>query len=55
MNTYQEAKTEAADDIDDNGNGSEFNVAEVASKGLSDDVHREAKEAAEDGGANYVP
>jgi hypothetical protein len=52
---YQEAKTEAVDDIDDYGNGSELTVAEVSSKCLSDEVHRQAKDAAEDGGGNYVP
>lgn len=53
--TYKEAKIEANDDGIGDGNGSELNVTKVTGKGLSNDVHGERCDAAENRGTNYVP
>lgn len=53
--TYQEAKIEADDDGVGNGDGSEFDLTEVAGEGLSYDIHGVGGDAAEDGGAHYLP
>lgn len=53
--TYQEAKIEADDDGVGNGDGSEFDLTEVAGEGLSYDIHGVGGDAAENGGAHYLP
>lgn len=53
--TYEETKIEANDDSVGDGNGGELNFTEVTGEGLSDDVHGEGGDAAEDGGAHDEP
>lgn len=55
MSKYQEAEVEADDDVIGDGDGGELEVAEVAGEGLGDDEHGIGGDAAEDGGAHYVP
>lgn len=52
---YQETEIEADDDIDGYGKGSEFDVAEVATKGYRDDINGETNDAAEYCRAHNVP
>ncbi|GER47156.1 seven transmembrane MLO family protein, partial [Striga asiatica] len=51
--TRQHAETH--DDVAGDGHGGEFEVAEVAGKGLSDDEHGIGGDAADDGGAHHAP
>lgn len=52
---YQEAEIEADNDSVGYGDGGELDVAEVAGKGLCDNVHGEGSDTAEDGRSDYVP
>ena len=55
MIDYQKAELEANDDSVGYGDGSEFNLTEMTSKGLCDDVHRVGRNTAEYSRTNDAP
>lgn len=52
---YQEAKIETINDADEDGNGGEFGVAEVADECLSDAIVRVSRESTDYGRTDYAP
>lgn len=52
---YHETETDGNDNGSDDGDGGEVEVTEVAGEGLGDDSDGEHGDAAEDGGACYLP
>ena len=52
---YEEAEVEADDDVADDGDGGEFELAEVAGKGLSDNKDQVGCDSGEYGWSNDTP
>lgn len=55
MKSYKKAEIKTNDDSISNGNGGKLDVTKVTSEGLSNDVHGEGSDAAENRGTHNKP